>query len=57
MLVNSPRGQERTLEEYRDLLARAGFRPARVVPTASSVGVIEAVPTSAGPCDGVARDR
>jgi len=36
-------GQERTEEEYRSLLARAGFRLARVVPTASAVSVVEAV--------------
>ncbi len=44
MLANSPNGQERTLEEYRDLLATADFQLARVVPTASSVSVLEAVP-------------
>lgn len=43
MLVNQ-RGQERTQEEYRQLLAKAGFRLTRVVPTASAVSVIEAVP-------------
>lgn len=43
MLANTPSGQERTLQEYQDLLARAGFRLVRVVPTASSVSVIEAV--------------
>ena len=37
-------GCERTEAEYRDLLARAGFRLTRVVPTASPVSVIEAVP-------------
>jgi SAM-dependent methyltransferase len=57
MLVNSPRGQERTLDEYRDLLARAGFRLARVVPTASPVSVIEAVPASVAPHDGLAQVR
>jgi hypothetical protein len=46
MLANSPRGQERMLEEYRDLLARADFRLVRAVPTASPVSVIEAVPAS-----------
>ena len=39
-----PGGQERTAEEYRALLARAGFRLERVVPTASAVSVVEAVP-------------
>jgi hypothetical protein len=38
-----PSGQERTVEEYRDLLARAGFHLERVVPTASPVSVIEAI--------------
>lgn len=36
-------GRERTEAEYADLLARAGFRLARVVPTESSMSVIEAV--------------
>jgi hypothetical protein len=46
MLANSPRGLERTFEEYQDLLASADFRLARVIPTASTVSVIEAVPVS-----------
>ena len=36
-------GQERTEDEYADLLARAGFRLERVVPTASPVSLLEAV--------------
>lgn len=36
-------GRERTEAEYGDLLARAGFRLTRVVPTESSMSVIEAV--------------
>jgi alkyl hydroperoxide reductase subunit AhpC/SAM-dependent methyltransferase len=43
MLVG-PGGQERTKQEYGKLLARAGFRLTRVVPTESAVSVIEAVP-------------
>jgi hypothetical protein len=43
MLV-MPGGQERTEEEYRALLAKAGFRLTRVVPTASPVSVVEAAP-------------
>lgn len=39
-------GQERTAEEYAELLATAGFRLERVVPTRSPVGVVEAVPSS-----------
>jgi O-methyltransferase domain/Dimerisation domain len=46
MLANSPSGQERTVEEYRALLARADLRLQRVVPTASPVSVIEAVPAA-----------
>ena len=37
-------GIERTEAEYADLLARAGFRLTRVVPTLSPMSVIEAVP-------------
>ena len=44
MLV-MPGGQERTEEEYRALLARAGFTLTRVVPTASPASVVEAVPS------------
>lgn len=43
MLVHQ-RGQERTEDEYGELLATAGFRVTRVVPTASPASVIEAVP-------------
>lgn len=39
-----PGGQERTEAEYRELLAKAGFRLSRVVPTASVVSIVEAVP-------------
>jgi len=38
-----PGGQERTEAEYAALLGKAGFRLTRVVPTASAVGVVEAV--------------
>lgn len=37
-----PGGQERTAAEYRLLLSKAGFRLTRVVPTESSVSVVEA---------------
>jgi hypothetical protein len=43
MLV-MPGGQERTELEYGALLSKAGFRLTRVVPTASPVAVVEAVP-------------
>jgi C-methyltransferase len=35
-------GQERTVSEYRALLARAGFRLTRVIPTGSPFHVLEA---------------
>jgi hypothetical protein len=37
-----PGGRERTEDEFRDLLSRAGFRLNRIVPTRSSLSVIEA---------------
>ena len=37
-------GRERTEAEYRGLLLGGGFRLTRVLPTASSVSVVEAVP-------------
>jgi hypothetical protein len=37
-------GRERTAAEYRALLETAGFRLARIVPTATEMSVIEAVP-------------
>jgi hypothetical protein len=40
-----PGGQERTETEYASLLGKAGFRLSRVVPTASAVSVVEAVPS------------
>jgi hypothetical protein len=45
MLVN-PGGQERTEAEYAALLGVAGFQLVRIVPTASDMSVIEAVPAS-----------
>jgi hypothetical protein len=39
-----PGGQERTQAEYEALLAKAGFRLERVVPTESAVSVVEAFP-------------
>lgn len=43
MLV-APGGQERTAEEYRELLEKADFRLTSVVATGSDVSVVEAVP-------------
>jgi hypothetical protein len=39
-----PGGQERTAAEYGVLLDKAGFRLTRVVPTASPVSIVEAIP-------------
>jgi len=44
MMLIGPGGQERTEREYAELLGKARFRLARVVPTASAVSVVEAVP-------------
>jgi len=48
MMLVGPGGQERTEQEYGELLRQAGFRLTRVVPTNSSVSVIEAVPAASG---------
>jgi SAM-dependent methyltransferase len=45
MLV-MPGGQERTEEEYHDLLGRAGFHLEQVVPTGSAVSILECVPAA-----------
>ena len=37
-------GQERTADEYGELLAKAGFRLERVVPTTTPVSIVEALP-------------
>lgn len=39
-------GQERKSEEYTALLAEAGFRVDRVIPTDSALSIVEAVPTA-----------
>jgi hypothetical protein len=44
MMLVGPGGQERTPSEYAELLGKAGFRLTQVVPTASAVSVVEAVP-------------
>lgn len=43
MMLVGPGGQERTEPEYAALLAKAGLRCVRVVPTASPVSIVEAV--------------
>jgi hypothetical protein len=37
-------GKERTIEEYRELLEKGGFRLNKVVPTAVEFVIIEAIP-------------
>jgi len=44
VMLTFPGGQERTEAEYSALLASSGFRLESVVPTASAVSVVEAVP-------------
>ncbi len=44
MMLVGPGGRERTEQEYAALLAQAGFRLTRVVPTKSAASIIEAVP-------------
>jgi hypothetical protein len=43
MLVLTPRGRERTQEEFRNLLKQSGLRLTRVVPTVTYLSVVEAV--------------
>lgn len=42
-MLSSPGGIERTAEEYQELLAQAGFRLTKIVPTKSPFSIIEAV--------------
>jgi hypothetical protein len=44
VMLTVPGGQERTAAEYGALLDKAGFRLTRVVPTASPVSIVEAIP-------------
>jgi hypothetical protein len=44
MMLVGPGGQERTPSEYAELLGQAGFKMTKVVPTASAVSIVEAVP-------------
>ena len=43
-MLTVPGGVERTADEYTALLDAASFRLTRVVPTASAVSLVEAVP-------------
>ena len=47
LMLTVPGGEERTPSQYSALLERAGFRMTRVVPTASPVSIVEAVPVGA----------
>lgn len=44
LMLVYPGGRERTEAEHRSLLASAGFTLTRVLPTASTVSIVEAVP-------------
>jgi hypothetical protein len=44
VMLIAPGGEERTPSQYSALLDQAGFQMTRVVPTASLVSVVEAVP-------------
>ncbi|KAF0245410.1 MAG: O-methyltransferase family [Planctomycetota bacterium] len=44
MLAMTQGGRERTAGEFRELLGKAGFKLARIVPTRSPVSVIEGMP-------------
>jgi len=44
MLVNTPGGRERTEAEFQTILRTAGFGPARIIPTAADLSIIEARP-------------
>lgn len=44
LMLVYPGGRERTEAEHRNLLGSAGFRLERVIPTASTVSIVEAVP-------------
>jgi hypothetical protein len=46
MLVMTPGGRERTEPEYAALLAAAGFRLTRTIPTESPFGIVEGVPVA-----------
>ena len=45
VMLSALGGQERTAEEYAQLLDRAGFRLYRVVSTTSPMSVLEGMPT------------
>ncbi|PZS24530.1 MAG: hypothetical protein DLM61_21955 [Pseudonocardiales bacterium] len=46
MLVMTAGGRQRTEAEHLELLARAGLRLTRIIPSASMVSLVEAVPDS-----------
>jgi O-methyltransferase domain/Dimerisation domain len=42
MMLVGPGGQERTEPQYADLLAKAGFKLTKIIPTQSAVSIVEA---------------
>ena len=44
VMLNILRGRERTEPEFRMLLAAAGFRLTRIIPTPSMLSIVEGVP-------------
>jgi hypothetical protein len=44
LMLTVPGGRERTADEYAALLAAASFRLTRIIPTASAVSIVEAIP-------------
>lgn len=47
MMAMFGKARERTAEEFRDVLARAGFTLERIIATRSSVSILEALPAAA----------
>ena len=50
VMLALPGGEERTAEEYRVLLEKAGFRLTRVVPTETPVSIVEAARSVTSGC-------
>jgi hypothetical protein len=46
MMAMFGQARERTAEEYRSLLAHAGFDLARIIPTRSAISILEALPAA-----------
>jgi hypothetical protein len=50
IMLAIPGGEERTAAEYDALLARAGLKMTRIIPTASDASILEAVAVGEHPC-------